>query len=86
MVKIEPRRFSPSDKFERHHCKAHPSCTTFSEPANIHLMPFTVQISITLLPGLKCSTLGVGEQGAVPEFQDGCTSISTSLMFLVNFH
>ena len=33
-------------------------------------MPFTVQVSITLLPGLKRSTLGVGEQGGVPEFQD----------------
>ena len=73
-------------KFQCHHCKAHPSCTTFSEPTDIHPMPFTVQISITLLPGLKHSTLGVGEQGVVPEFQDGCKGISTSLMFLVNFH
>lgn len=35
---------------------------------------------------VKRSTLGVGEQGAVPEFQDGCKGISLSLMFLVNFH
>lgn len=39
------------------HFKEHPSYT-LSEPASPHLMPFFVQISITLLPGLKCSSRG----------------------------